>query len=66
MQEGLILCIFLGLFFTMFLGIVQPSLAMVTIEVLSPRGEIEPPEAVGISTRLESLEGQNHWALRLR
>ena len=36
----------------------QSAFSTVTIEVLSPRGEIEPLESVSISPRLDSLAGK--------
>jgi hypothetical protein len=58
MRKELVFCIFLGLIFIFYFVIVQPSIAKVTIEVLSPRGEVEPPKAVGISPRLDDLAGK--------
>ena len=36
----------------------QPASAPVILEVLNPRGEIEPPPVSGISPRIQSLEGK--------
>jgi hypothetical protein len=55
MKERLIFFILIGLFFSLNLAVAKPSLADVTIEVLNPRGEIEPPKSVGLSPRLTDL-----------
>ena len=39
-------------------AIAQPDAAAVVLEVLNPRGEIEPPPVLGISPRLKDLDGK--------
>jgi hypothetical protein len=50
--------LFSGLFFALTLVTGNPSFAKVTIEVLNPRGEIDPPKIMGISPRLTDLAGK--------
>ena len=56
----LLLCIVLILFGTMGIGqeASRPANAPVILEVLNPRGEIEPPPVSGISARIRNLEGK--------
>jgi hypothetical protein len=37
---------------------IQPAFAQVTLKVLNPRGEIEPPPVAGIRPRLRDLSGK--------
>ena len=56
----LLLCVVLVLSGTMGIGqeASRPAKAPVILEVLNPRGEIEPPPVSGISPRIRSLEGK--------
>ena len=56
----LLLCIVLILAGTMGIGqeASQSANAPVILEVLNPRGEIEPPPVSGISARVKKLEGK--------
>jgi hypothetical protein len=61
-KEKLFQACFLLLFLTGTVGIgqesSQPANAQVILEVLNPRGEIEPPPVSGISARVRNLEGK--------
>jgi hypothetical protein len=56
----LLLCIALVLTGTTGIGqeTSRPAKAPVILEVLNPRGEIEPPPVYGISARVEKLDGK--------
>ena len=56
----LLFCVVLILFGTMGIGqeASRPANAPVILEVLNPRGEIEPPPVSGISARIRNLEGK--------
>ena len=47
-----------ALFTVMSFGVIESSVAQVTLEVLNPRGEIEPPKTLGISPRVSDLAGK--------
>ena len=51
-------CFIISLLMFFCLSVADSSVAQVTLEVLNPRGEIEPPKALGISPRLSDLEGK--------
>ncbi|UCG65639.1 MAG: hypothetical protein JSW12_00850 [Deltaproteobacteria bacterium] len=51
-------CLFLTLSMIMSLWVIESSVAQVTLEVLNPRGEIEPPKTLGISPRVTDLAGK--------
>ena len=55
-----LICIVLALIGTMGIGqeASRPANAPVTLEVLNPRGEIEPPPVSGISARIQNLDGK--------
>ena len=40
------------------IGMIESSIAQVILEVLNPRGEIDPPKTLGISPRVSDLEGR--------
>jgi len=42
----------------MTLWVIEASFAQVTLEVLNPRGEIDPPKTLGISPRVSDLAGK--------
>lgn len=48
----------IGAFFLVTLGWAGPVLASVTLEVLNPRGEIEPPRTLAPSPRVTDLAGK--------
>jgi hypothetical protein len=58
MKKKKTVLILLGLICTFCFVSAQTAFCTVTIEVLSPRGEIEPPETVCISPRLDNLAGK--------
>jgi len=51
-------CFIISLLMFLCLCVAESYIAQVTLEVLNPRGEIEPPKALGISPRLSDLEGK--------
>ena len=55
-----LICIVLVLIGTMGIGqeASRPANAPVILEVLNPRGEIEPPPVSGISARIQTLDGK--------
>lgn len=58
MKNRILLGLFSGLFFALPLVATDPSFAKVTMEVLNPRGEIDPPQTAGLSPRLTDLAGK--------
>ena len=58
MKTSIKLCFISLLFILPCLCVTDSSVAQVTLEVLNPRGEIEPPKALGISPRLSDLSGK--------
>jgi hypothetical protein len=58
MKKKKTVLILFGLICAFCFATAQSAFSTVTIEVLSPRGEIDPPETVSISPRLNSLAGK--------
>lgn len=58
MKKGLKNCLVFALFMIISLWVIETSIAQVTLEVLNPRGEIEPSKNRGISPRVSDLAGK--------
>ncbi|MBN1848416.1 MAG: hypothetical protein JW932_07510 [Deltaproteobacteria bacterium] len=58
MKNQLKRSLFVTLFMVMSLWVIEVSIAQVTLEVLNPRVEIEPPKTMGISPRVTNLAGK--------
>ena len=51
-------CLFLGMLLIFRFADIMASMPEFVLEVLNPRGEIEPPKAVGISPRIPDVAGK--------
>ena len=51
-------CLFFGILLIFSFSDIMESIPEVVLEVVNPRGEIEPPKSAGISPRISDLSGQ--------
>ena len=54
----IICCLLFGMFLIFRIADIMGSMPGFVLEVMNPRGEIEPPKAVGISPRIPDLTGR--------